>query len=496
MSSSLVVKASDVIENFRTLIKYRNSKSHSEQDYYTGLIRRGKVFVIEIINGNIELAPSKFVGYKNNSMQEHERYKSNGRSGTETTPQLTRIYQLHNKVIIDPQIDAVMDVFKNKHSITLSSRNRKAKYKYIFNPSERNKILSFNNPQIPFFTKTDIQKYTEYARKDYGKNNPGSIEIGENIREKFFDATNYWAQSINIPGFIAKPGTQWQIMGKFLSYTWARIVRSEYADYGVYFTIGLDYDAKALIYKIDYQRKESKKCKVLTQEQSRIFEELIDGTGAEWQQIDLGKIGSYNWEKLIIETEEFIHNYTHLYDTLIARIFGIPEISPQQQYEFVKKGAEFVHNKQVNPKNIRKSKRDWVSHNREMAQLGRAGEEFIVMVEKKELEKKGLNNLAERVEHTAKEKGDGFGYDITSFTPDNKVKYIEVKTTAGGCESPIYLSINEIRVSKELGSSFYLYRVYNFDKLGKSGKILVKRGPLDEKEFKVEGYSAIVTSKK
>lgn len=102
--------------------------------------------------------------------------------------------------------------------------------------------------------------------------------------------------------------------------------------------------------------------------------------------------------------------------------------------------------------------------------LGKAGEEFALGYEKYRLTQAGYKDLANEVEWSSQERGDGLGYDIRSFNPkSNKTKqdeqlYIEVKTTCSGKGQPFYLSANELAYSKEYSSQYCLYRVFNFKK--------------------------------
>jgi len=54
----------------------------------------------------------------------------------------------------------------------------------------------------------------------------------------------------------------------------------------------------------------------------------------------------------------------------------------------------------------------------------------------------GNDKLAERIEHIALTEGDGIGYDIRSFERDGSDRFIEVKTTAYGKQTPFFVSRN------------------------------------------------------
>ncbi len=118
-------------------------------------------------------------------------------------------------------------------------------------------------------------------------------------------------------------------------------------------------------------------------------------------------------------------------------------------------------------------------------EIGLNGEEFILEYEKKELIKKGLNELAEKITHTSLIEGDGAGYDIKSYTPDGDIKYIEVKTTSGVKDTIFFLSINELKFSQKYSENYYLYRVYEFNKEVKYGKLHIIKGDLN-RHFNLE----------
>lgn len=97
------------------------------------------------------------------------------------------------------------------------------------------------------------------------------------------------------------------------------------------------------------------------------------------------------------------------------------------------------------------------------SQLGMLGEELVLKYEKWNLMLAGKEKLSEQVRWVSKEEGDGLGFDILSRNLNGTDKYIEVKTTKLGKETPIFLSKNELDFSIENASNFYLYRLFNFE---------------------------------
>lgn len=71
---------SDIRSNILQLEKYKNSENSEERIFYKGIIGRGKCFVaLDTRNGFI-FAPSRFVGYVDNDIKNHdENYDKDGR---------------------------------------------------------------------------------------------------------------------------------------------------------------------------------------------------------------------------------------------------------------------------------------------------------------------------------------------------------------------------------------------------------------------------------
>jgi hypothetical protein len=94
--------------------------------------------------------------------------------------------------------------------------------------------------------------------------------------------------------------------------------------------------------------------------------------------------------------------------------------------------------------------------------LGRAGEEFVVDLERRRLSEANRPELARGVRWIAREEGDGAGYDVLSFDDLSQPRLIEVKTTNGSARTPFYLSRNECNVASEKRDQWRLYRVHLF----------------------------------
>ena len=94
--------------------------------------------------------------------------------------------------------------------------------------------------------------------------------------------------------------------------------------------------------------------------------------------------------------------------------------------------------------------------------IGLAGEEMILRYEHKRLWQARKRTLADRIEHVADTRGDGLGFDITSFETDGRERLIEVKTTRFGPMTPFYATRREVNVSAARSETYHLYRLFSF----------------------------------
>lgn len=107
-------------------------------------------------------------------------------------------------------------------------------------------------------------------------------------------------------------------------------------------------------------------------------------------------------------------------------------------------------------------KRDYFAREAQNRSLGEAGELFALNFERWRLAQLGAGQFADKVQHVSLEEGDGLGYDIRSFEPDGRERFIEVKTTGFGERTPFYVSANEARFARDHQESFRLYRLFDF----------------------------------
>lgn len=108
--------------------------------------------------------------------------------------------------------------------------------------------------------------------------------------------------------------------------------------------------------------------------------------------------------------------------------------------------------------------------------LGKAGEAFVLDLERRRLTDLDRRDLAKKVPWISQEDGDGAGYDILSFDPHGKERLLEVKTTNGSARTPFFLSRNEREVAEERPEEWRVYRVHHF---AKDARIFTIAPPLE-----------------
>ena len=123
------------------------------------------------------------------------------------------------------------------------------------------------------------------------------------------------------------------------------------------------------------------------------------------------------------------------------------------------------------------AKRDYIERESRNSSLGLAGEKFIVQYERWRLSSLGEENLASKVEHVSVTQGDGLGFDVLSYDVSGRERFIEVKTTSFGKETPFFITRNEVGLSKAETERFHIYRLFDFRK---DPRFFLFCGPVDQ----------------
>lgn len=73
MKTSLVLNKNQIITNIKTIEKYLMGDSDNDFDIMAKYISHGRVFIAYKIDGDFHFAPSRFIGYANNTLEQHRQ---------------------------------------------------------------------------------------------------------------------------------------------------------------------------------------------------------------------------------------------------------------------------------------------------------------------------------------------------------------------------------------------------------------------------------------
>lgn len=122
-----IQQISDIYRNIETLEFYLERKGiyTEEYQYWERLIKRGKCFVVyRDRKGEVSFIPSRFVGYKDNTLGDHSQVASK-RTGSETTRRLDTLLGSCNQ---STEIEKLFVEFCEQRSITYTAREKPREY--------------------------------------------------------------------------------------------------------------------------------------------------------------------------------------------------------------------------------------------------------------------------------------------------------------------------------------------------------------------------------
>jgi 5-methylcytosine-specific restriction protein B len=104
-----IEKREDIISNIETLYSYLHGESGEDyKQWAVDKLKLGKNMVVEVIDGHICFAPSRFVGYLNNTKEKHD---DNPGDGKDTDKRINQYYQK----VADERLDALMQAELSKY---------------------------------------------------------------------------------------------------------------------------------------------------------------------------------------------------------------------------------------------------------------------------------------------------------------------------------------------------------------------------------------------
>lgn len=104
-----ITSKEDVVENIKTLYGYLGNPDDAETyKWATGILKNGRIYVVEVIDSKLYFAPSRFVGYKKNTADKH---RENHGDGNQTNDKLVEYYQKVQDERLDAAFRSVLENF-------------------------------------------------------------------------------------------------------------------------------------------------------------------------------------------------------------------------------------------------------------------------------------------------------------------------------------------------------------------------------------------------
>ena len=102
-----ITSKEDVVENIKTLYGYLGNPDDADTyKWATGILKNGRIYVVEVIDSKLYFAPSRFVGYKKNTADKH---RENHGDGNQTNDKLVEYYQKVQDERLDAAFRSVLE---------------------------------------------------------------------------------------------------------------------------------------------------------------------------------------------------------------------------------------------------------------------------------------------------------------------------------------------------------------------------------------------------
>ncbi len=112
---------SEIAQNIKKIVCGLESKNEEVREYFKKRISLGKCFVVAKYKNQTVFAPSRFIGYAENSKDKHQ--KNDDKDGRKTNPVIERI--LNSKWSENPKLDKQYENYRQSLNLGLCGSPRK-----------------------------------------------------------------------------------------------------------------------------------------------------------------------------------------------------------------------------------------------------------------------------------------------------------------------------------------------------------------------------------
>lgn len=148
--------------------------SSADAGYFRSLLKKGKVLYITEMRGELVFAPSRFVGYKNNSRKRHEALKNSYQAdGKETNPAISKLIGIKHAESVD------LDRIFVDHCESIGIVPSKNERKFWISPKASSLIEKSQTDhfEIDASIPNDVKKHLRESRIGQGKYREDLFEL-------------------------------------------------------------------------------------------------------------------------------------------------------------------------------------------------------------------------------------------------------------------------------------------------------------------------------
>ena len=172
---NLISKIYDIEKNLDLFEYYLCEGNEDQQRFAIELIQRGSCFIAYEINREIRFAPSRYIGYKNNSIDLHRNNPS--KDGRKTNPAITKVVG----IALEKNKFLEKEFLKFTSSLGIKPNNKKRKYWSNENPIKSNNIKDDSINEFPEGALVERKHL-------YRERNKRLINLA---KKKYFDQNNH-----------------------------------------------------------------------------------------------------------------------------------------------------------------------------------------------------------------------------------------------------------------------------------------------------------------
>lgn len=173
----LIDNSQKLKSNVDVLYKGLTKNGGKDYDYAVNLVKQGRNFIVYAKNDKLHFAPSRFVGYANNTFRKHQNHRT--KNGSETSPKVSSV--MHTGWLGNVKLDLLHKSFCESIG-SCGTLHRKT---YIFLDGEAERL--FNNDGKPTKRKTNKGRGKGGSPKDRAKVEAKAVEVvTEHYEERGF----------------------------------------------------------------------------------------------------------------------------------------------------------------------------------------------------------------------------------------------------------------------------------------------------------------------